>query len=307
MHMMHDRMLTAVDVNLLVVLRALLRECHVTRAAAQVGLSQSATSHALSRLRELYGDELLVRQGRALVPTPRAKVLLPQIERGLNQLAATISGEPAWDPATARKEFTIGMVDYGQALLLGPLLKELQKQAPGVDLSVIVSRDLNELLEAGTIEAAVNLSGRTPPSIRTRKLFSESYLCMVRERHPQVGPKLTLSRYLALRHLVVAPSGAPGSVVDTILAQRGHERRVAVRVPNFLIAPLIVAGSDFINTGPERLARQMARRYPIRLLSPPSVLALPAFDMHLAWHARFDDDAAHGFLRSCITKVAAAL
>lgn len=303
--MVHDRTLTAVDVNLLVVLRALLRECHVTRAAAQVGLSQSATSHALSRLRELYGDELLVRKGRALVPTPRARVLLPQIERGLGQLAATISGEPAWDPATARKEFTVGMVDYGQALLLGPLLKELQKQAPGVDLAVIVSRDLNELLEAGTIDAAVNLSGRTPASFRTRKLFSERYVCMVRKRHPGVGAKLTLTQYLALRHLVVAPTGAPGSIVDTLLAQRGHERRVAVRVPNFLIAPHIVSSSDYVNTGPERLARHMARRYPIRLLPPP--LSLPPFEIQLAWHARLDDDAAHGFLRSCITKVAAAL
>lgn len=305
MHMLHDQSLSAVDMNLLVVLRALLRECHVTRAAAQVGLSQSATSHALSRLRELYGDELLVRHGRGLVLTPRARALLPQIERGLTQLAATISGEPAWNPATAAKEFTIGMADYGQALLLGPLLKELEKQAPGVDLSVIVSRDLNELLEMGTIEAAVNLGGRTPPSFKTRRLFAENYLCMVRRRHPSVGQKLTLAQYLKLRHLVVAPTGTPGSVVDTQLAQRGHERRVAVRVPNFLVAPLIIASSDYINTGPERLARYMARHYPIRLLPPP--LSLPSFDMHLAWHSRFDDDAAHAFLRGCIVKVAAAL
>lgn len=305
MHMVHDRVLSSVDMNLLVVLRALLRERHVTRAAAQVGLSQSATSHALSRLRELYGDELLVRQGRALVLTPRAQALLPQLERGLTQLVSTIRGEPEWDPATARKVFTLGLADYAQALLLGPLLKELEKQAPGVDLSVIISMDLNDLLEKGTIEAAVNIGGRTPPAFKTRKLFSERYLCMVRRRHPHVGQKLTLARYLDLHHLVVAPTGAPGSVVDTLLAQRGNERRVAARVPNFLIVPLIVAGSDFINTGPERLARRMAQHYPIRLLPPP--LQLPTFEMQLAWHARFEDDAAHEFLRSCITRVAAAI
>lgn len=305
MHMVHERVLSSVDMNLLVVLRALLRERHVTRAASQVGLSQSATSHALSRLRELYGDELLVRQGRTLVLTPRAQALLPQLERGLTELASTISGEPAWDPATARKVFTLGMADYAQALLLGPLLKELEKQAPGVDLAVIISMDLNELLEKGTIDAAVNIGGRTPPAFKTRRLFSERYLCMVRKRHPEVGQKLSLARYLQLRHLVVAPNGAPGSVVDTQLAQRGCERRVAVRVPNFLTVPLIVAGSDFINTGPERLARRMARHHPIRLLPPP--LPLPAFEMQLAWHARFDEDAAHEFLRGSITRVAAAL
>lgn len=305
MHMVHDRLLSSLDLNLLVVLRALLRERHVTRAASQVGLSQSATSHALSRLREIYGDELLVRQGRTLVPTPRAVALLPELERGLSQLETTISGEPAWNPATARKVFTIGMADYAQALLLGPLLQELAQRAPGVDLSVIIGMDLSDLLDKGTIEATVNIGGRTPQNYKTRRLFKERYLCIVRKDHPAVAQKLTLSRYLELRHLVVAPSGAPGSVVDTILAQRGCERRVAVRVPNFLVAPIIVSDSDFINTGPERLARRMATRYPIRALPPP--LQLPSFEMHLAWHARFDDDPAHGFLRSCITKVAATL
>ena len=305
MHMVHDRILRSVDMNLLVVLRALLRERHVTRAAAQVGLSQSATSHALSRLRELYGDELLVRQGRALVLTPRGAVLLPELERGLTQLAATISGEPAWDPGTARKVFTLGMADYAQALLLAPLLKALEKQAPGVDVSVIISQDLNELLDKGTIEASVNIGGRTPPAFKTRKLFTERYVCMVRKGHPGVGQRLTMARYLELRHLVVAPTGAPGSVVDTHLLQRGLMRRVAARVPNFLVAPLLIAGSDFINTGPARLARRLVHNYPIRLLPPP--LPLPSFDMHLAWHARFDEDPAHTFLRGCIAKVAAAL
>ena len=305
MHAMHERTLSSVDMNLLVVLRALLRERHVTRAAAQVGLSQSATSHALSRLRELYGDELLVRQGRALVLTPRAQVLLPQLERGLTELASTISGEPAWDPATARRVFTIGMADYAQALLLGPLLKELEERAPGVDLAVILGPDLNELLEKGTIEAAVNIGGRTPSAFKTRRLFSERYVCMVRKGHPEVGRRLTLARYLKLRHLVVAPTGAPGSIVDTQLLQRGSERRVAARVPSFLVVPVIVAGSDYVNTGPERLARHMARRYPVRLLPPP--LPLPAFEMQLAWHARFEDDAAHAFLRGCVARVAAAL
>src|SRR5690349_6823765 len=126
MHMVHGASLAAVDLNLLVVLRALLTERHVTRAAARVGLSQSATSHALSRLRELYGDPLLVRRGRLLSLTPRAERLLPTLERGLSDLQTALDGEPQFDPATARRAFTLGMADYAQAVLLGPLLRELE-------------------------------------------------------------------------------------------------------------------------------------------------------------------------------------
>src|SRR5262245_52622617 len=105
MHGVHDRVLSAIDLNLLVVLRALLSERHVTRAAARVGLSQSATSHALSRLRALFADPLLVRSGRALVLTPRAARLLPALERGLGDLTSAVSGEPAFEPSTARRTF----------------------------------------------------------------------------------------------------------------------------------------------------------------------------------------------------------
>src|SRR6187431_2129958 len=123
MHMLHDSKLSAIDLNLLVVLRALLTQRHVTRAAHEVGLSQSATSHALARLRELYGDPLLVRSGRALVLTPRAARLLPALERGLSELESAVLAEPDFDPSLARRSFSIGMSDYLQVLIMGPLLR----------------------------------------------------------------------------------------------------------------------------------------------------------------------------------------
>jgi DNA-binding transcriptional LysR family regulator len=305
MHTMHDRPLAGVDLNLLVLLRALLTERHVTRAAAQVGLSQSAASHALARLRTLYGDELLVRHGRSLAPTPRALAILPELERGLAQLGATISGQPAFDAATAQRVFTLGMADYGQAVLLGPLLKELGRTAPGVNLSVIVGLELNELLDNGSIELAVQVGGRLAPTLRARRLFSDRFACLVRRGHPDVGKKVSLERYLALRHVVVAPSGSPGSVVDSALAERGLSRNIALRVTSFLIAPLVVAESDFMNTGPERLALRVAELYGLRVLPPP--LRLPAFAMHLGWHARFDGEPGHRWLRDCIARVSSTL
>jgi DNA-binding transcriptional LysR family regulator len=128
---------------------------------------------------------------------------------------------------------------------------------------------------------------------------------MVRRDHPQIKKALSLDKYLAQRHVVVAPGGTPGSVVDSALEERGLERRVALRVTNFLIAPVVVCETDFINTMPVRLARQLARTYPLRLVAPP--LALPRFEYRMFWHPRLDHDRAQAWLREFVAGVAKAL
>lgn len=308
MHTMHDgvkdRALAAIDLNLLVVLRALLRERHVTRAAAQLGLSQSATSHALSRLRDLLGDPLLVRRGHALVLTPRAVRLLPSLERGLSELEGAIAGEPEFDPKTARRRFTIGAADYLQALIMGPLLRKVASRAPHVDLTVVVFPNLPELVESGGIDLALTVSGQESKNASRAPLFAESFVCLVRKDHPTIKRRLSLEQYLAARHVVVSPSGTAGSLVDTALAERGLERRIALRVTNFLIAPVVVSETDFINTMPARLAHQLARTYPLRLLPPP--LELPSFEYIMVWDPRLDHDPAQRWLREFVGGVARA-
>ena len=304
MHAMHDRVLSSVDLNLLVVLRALLSERHVTRAAARVGLSQSATSHALSRLRDLLGDPLLVRHGRALVLTPRAARLLPALERGLGELASAVGGEPEFEPGTARRTFVLGTSDYLQALIMGPLLRELAARAPGIDLSVVVFPNLDELLESGAIDLALSVPDPMNRAASRQLLFDDEFVCMVRRDHPHIKRTLSLDRYLTQRHVVVAPGGTPGSVVDSALAQRGLERRVALRVTNFLIAPVVVCQTDFVNTMPVRLARQLAKTYPLRLLPPP--LELPRFEYLLLWHPRLEHDPAQRWLRQFVSTVSKA-
>jgi DNA-binding transcriptional LysR family regulator len=300
MHMAHDDRLSSIDLNLLVVLEALLRERHVTRAAQRVSLSQSAASHALTRLRELYGDALLVRSGSKMALTPRAHALLPVVTRALAELQATISGEPAFEPSSAERVFRLGGDDYTQALLLPPLLSYLQQEAPGIDLSIVHAPNLRELVDEGQVDLAL-LVGAVPSTLQSRKLFMEGFVCMVRKRHPQVSSKLTLSTYLTLRHLVVAPAGGPGSVVDSELEKRGKHRRVALRVGSFLVAPVLVSKSDLISTGPERLARRLATVYPVKLLPPP--IPLPQFTFSLAWHARLDTDPAHVWFREAVARV----
>jgi DNA-binding transcriptional LysR family regulator len=304
MHMVHDRMLSAIDLNLLVVLRALLRERHVTRAAARVGLSQSATSPALFRWRVLCADPLLGRSGRALALTPRAVALLPALERALGDLERLLAGEPEFDPKSARRTFSIGMADYLQALIAGPLLRQLAARAPGIDLSIVVFPNWQELIASGAIDLALSISGPETRTLCHQALFSERYLCMVRRDHPQIKRAPSLQAYLAQRHVVIAPTGTPGSLVDTLLAERGLERRIALRVTNFLIAPVVVCQTDFLNTMPARLAQQLAKTYPLRLVAPP--FDLPPFEYYMFWHPRLDQDPAQRWLREFVAGVTKA-
>lgn len=304
MHMLHDRALSAIDLNLLVVLRALLTERHVTRAATRVGLSQSATSHALARLRELFGDPLLVRSGRALSLTPRAARLLPLLDRGLGELQLAVSGEPEFQPRTARRTFSLGMADYLQALIIGPLLRRIAKRAPGIDLSVVVFPNLRELVESGRIDLALTVSSSELRGLSHEPLFEEGFMCMVRRGHPRIKKVLSLETYLAERHVVIAPGGTPGTLVDNVLAQHGLERRTALRVTNFLIAPVVVSQTDFINTMPTRLARQLASTYALRLV--PAPIELPQFEYCLMWHPRLDNDPAQRWLREIVAEVTKA-
>jgi DNA-binding transcriptional LysR family regulator len=301
MHMLHDGNLSAVDLNLLVVLEALLSERHVTRAAARVGLSQSATSHALARLRELYGDPLLVRSRGTLALTPRAHALLPLITRALGELRATITQEPAFDARASERSFRLGADDYTQALLLPALLEYFEKDAPGINVSIVQSPNPYELLLEGQVDLATHVATSAPSPLRRQELFTEGFVCMVRKHHPTVKRQLTLAQYVGLRHLVVAPSGSPGSTVDSELDKRGKKRRVALQVPSFLVAAVVVSKSNLINTAPERLARRFATTFPVKLLPPP--LPLPRFTFSIAWHPRLENDPGHVWFREVIARL----
>ncbi|HSC87153.1 MAG TPA: LysR family transcriptional regulator [Polyangiaceae bacterium] len=303
--MLHSQ-LASIDLNLLVVLRALLTERHVSRAATRIGLSQSATSHALARLRELYDDPLLVRSGRTLVPTPRARALLPALERGLADLSVAVAGQPPFDPSTDRRSFTLGMADYIQAVAMAPLLRAVEREAPGIDLVVLSRADLATEVQSGQLDLAVHVDGPLTPGLSSSGvLFEDDFLCMVRNQHPAIGKKVTLEQYLEARHVMVAPAGTSGSFVDSELERRGLSRRVALRVSNFLVAPVVVSQTDYISTMPARLARQLAARYELRLLPPP--IEMPRFALSAFWHARMDHDPAHAWLRELLARVCVEL
>ena len=299
----HDG-LRRVDLNLLPVLDALIGERHVTRAARKVGLSQPATSHALARLRELLGDALLVRGPGGLVPTPRALALAPRVREALELMARALADEPAFAPASARRAFHVAASDYAELVVLPGLVAALRAQAPGVELwSHPVPADPAAALADGTVDVClVPRRGAWPAGVYERRLFDESFTCVVRYGHPAARRRLTLPRFCELDHLLVAPRGTTGSYVDDALAAVGRTRRVAVAVPHFLVAPHVVAATDLIATLATRVARAFEPTLGLVALSPP--VELTGFTIAMVWHERGQRDPAQRWLREQVAVAA---
>lgn len=285
-------------------LDVLLSTGHVTRAAERLGLSQSALSHTLAELRRVLDDPLLVRGPGGMVLTPRAEALGPPLRRALADLERALGGEARFDPGTARRRFVLSMGDSFAVLLLPTLVRLVGEQAPGVDLLVRPPPEGRATLGIEHHDADLALDVRPPdlPGLRTRALFEDGFSCLVRADHPAVGEILDLATWLSLPHALVSPVGEGPGIVDQVLAARGLERRVALRVPFFMAAPLAVASSDLVLTLPTRIAHRLASQAPLRILPPP--LPLPTYTSSLVWPARLHEDPAHRWLRALVVQAA---
>jgi DNA-binding transcriptional LysR family regulator len=296
MQSVHD--VAAVDLNLVRVLDALLSEGHLTRAGKRIGLTQSATSHALARLRRLFDDPLFVRTARGLAPTERAQALTEPAREAMQAFERCFRPDEAFVPATSARRFTIGCADYGSFVLAPKLLERLQREAPHVDLGILPPENsFSEQLARGEVDVVVNPAGRDElrAGIRSRPLFRERFVCLVRHGNPILGKRLDLARWASMRHLLVAPRGTPGGVVDETLAQLGKQRRVALTVPHFLLAPHLVANSDLVLTIGARVAERFAELLPVRMVEPP--VKLPGFEVRMYWHERHHRDPAQRWFR----------
>ncbi len=297
--------LSSLDLNLLVVLDALLQTRSVKRAAARVALSPSATSHALARLRELLDDPLLVRAGRSMVLTPRAERLRDELTRALAELERLLAPEEAVDPAKLTRGFRIAATDYAESEVIVPLARALSSSAPLVDIHALPQEpDTVAQLRAGDCDAAVGVFPGTPDDIHKLTLYRDHFAVLLRRGHPAARGRLTVERYAALDHVLVSPRGRPGGVVDTLLRERGLERRVARSVPSFHVAPQLVAHSDYALTVSARIAKRHADVLDLVIRKPP--LELPRFLVCVAWHSRHDRDPAHTWLREQIVALVGA-
>jgi len=302
-----------VDLNLLVALDALARERNVTKAAERAGVSQSAMSHTLRRLRELFGDPLLVRGRGGMVLTPRAEALAVPLRSGLVSLARTLAEPPAFEPAQASRTFRIVSPDLFDALVLPTLLQRLGHEAPLIDLAVVpMPKRLADSLETGDVDLAIypvlldphpfDLGTQVDPELQSRTLFRDSFRCFVRSDHPALTGrrKLSLKVYSRLNHILVSPGGGGPGVVDRVLDAQGLERRIALRVPHFATALEVIAQSDLVLTAPSSLSKCSTAS---TLASCPVPLDLPEHAITMIWHPRFTEDPAHRWLRELMTDV----
>jgi DNA-binding transcriptional LysR family regulator len=307
--------LVGVDLNLLITFDVLVREQSVTRAAVKLGVTQSAVSHALRRLRELLDDQLMVRGGAGMVLTPRAEALVVPLRSGLLALGRALVRPTVFEPRTARRTFTITGPDLFDMLAMPRLLPRLRRDAPLVDLSVVPggTRRLAERLESGELDVALvpRLEGAQPEPeaapLTRRTLFSDTLACYLRRDHAALKSKrrLDVTRYAALSHALVSPSGEGPGVVDVALQALGLSRRIVLRMPHFATAWAVVAHSDLVLTAPNGLALAMPADLPV--VSRPVPLSIPRHHIDLVWHERYTDDPGHRWLREVLVDVAKSL
>lgn len=300
-----------IDLNLLVHLDALLTERSVTRAAARVGIGQSAMSHNLARLRELFADELLTRGAEGMRLTPRAQTLLEPVRTTLARVEALVSRDKAFDPATAVRTFRFGMPDSMEILIMPALLARMREVAPGIHLRLYnfdASRLLDDL-DDDEMDLAIGYEAFQQGQVhhKRRKLFTESYLCMFNSKLTGVVPPISLDDFVRLPHVLTSlrPGRSVRGIVDEALDKHGLRRSVALTTPRFLTVPSLVARAPVIVTMQARLARMFAAELGLSL--SPLPVELRDVTVSLLWHASYDPDPAHAWLREQVAQLSAEL
>jgi len=300
-----------IDLNLLVVLDVLLAERNVSRAGQRIGLSQSATSAALARLRDVFGDPLLVRAGRGLALTRTAEELVLPLRQILGQIEQVIVERPGFDPGTTTRTFSISASDYATLVLLAPFVRRLAAEAPGITVHLLPRfRDVATVLRSDQADIVVEpreLLGSAGTGFPSQALFSDRWLCAMDAGNPHVQTdRLSMEQYLQAPHLVYAIGlDRQLNLADRHLARLGLQRRVEVTLESFLLVPFLLQGTEMISVMLERAVRLLAANTNVRTLEPP--VALPDIHEEMYWHPRHTADPGHRWLRERLSAVAAAL
>lgn len=301
--------LRGVDLNLLVVLDALLREKSVSRAGEIVGLSQSATSAALSRLRDLFHDPLLVRVGRQLALTQNAESLVEPLKDALSKIQQTLMQQGGFDPLRDARTFTISASDYAVLVLLGPLVKRLESEAPQITLHLVPrSRDTEKMLHEDLVDVVIEPSELLPDSeFPSEPLISDRWLCAADCNNEAVKgvSKVSMDAFLRSPHLAygIGADRRP-NLADQHLTREGVTRRIAVTVESFVLVPFLLRGSNLLSLVLERAIHELAAPGIVGA-EPP--MSLPEIHERMFWHPRHPSSLAHRWLRDCLRRTAAEI
>ncbi|NNE40596.1 MAG: LysR family transcriptional regulator [Marinicaulis sp.] len=299
---MSEKRLEGLDLNLLLALHWLLAERNVTAAANRLGLSQPAASRALSRLRDIFEDPLLVKSGAVMTPTPFAESMQPALAHAIERCRDVLRLTEKFDPSTEQGSFRIACVDYTGALVASAWLNSVAKEAPGIDLDIVsltisAARDL----VSGKIDLVIMPEVRVldlPPTLDidqfvSKPVMATRYKTAIRKGHPLSGQNLTMKRFCDYDHILVTPDGAKTGIVDMELAKLEMSRRIAFRTSTFLLALSILQKTDCLLTAPEGLLALDENN--IEVFEPP--LPVPGFQMYASWHPNWTHDERHRWVR----------
>lgn len=303
-----------IDLNLLVYLDVLLRECNVTKAADQLGISQPAMSNGLKRLRKLFDDPLLIRTSQGMTPTARAMELQPEISDLVLGVEKVVQPRTAFDAANSNTVFRVVASDYAEATLLPPLIDRLRTLAPHVILDIMTPSDVDFLdVEQGRVDMVINRFDTIAQSFHQKVLWSDDFSCLIRKEHP-VLEKFNLDNYLAAKHVWVSKTGMgvgvgmdPADVqrlgwVDEALTRLGVKRHISVFTRHYQAACLLAEQQDLIATIPTKMARQHLHNDRVCIVPPPFII--PPIALTMAWSPILQHHPAHCWLRRLLSQTA---
>lgn len=313
-----------IDLNLIKVFDAVYEDRNLLRAGQRLHLSQSAVSHALTRLREVVGDELFVRTGKGMMPTARAIAMADDLCSALRRMEAALGVEP-FDPLHSARRFTIAANDHLTVVLVAELSRQMALEAPQIDLMVRPSTriDLAEQIDVGRIDLALGIFAEVPSRLSVRTLMTQGELILMRKGHPSTRRKLVLQDLARYPLVTVSVGGQEEGAVGGFILERGLARqaemfdrhaleealsvlgavpRYRTTVPHSLAVPALLRGSDMLSIMPSSLARSLAGGGDLLMREPPYPSALSTF--RGVWHSRNDHDPAHMWLRECVARAA---
>ncbi|MEH6637981.1 MAG: LysR family transcriptional regulator [Porticoccaceae bacterium] len=305
------------DLNLLIYFDALLRERNVTRAANQLGITQPAMSNSLRRLRELFGDPLLIRTSEGMSPTERALELQPMVRDILAKVELAVQPQTEFDAASAKRMFRIMASDYAESTLLPSLLTALTAAAPGITLDILNPSDVSlQDVEQGRVDMLLNRFDDMPQSFHQVTVWEDDFSCLL-SRENSLLAGFDLDNYLLGRHVWVSKTGMGVGVgmnpqdaqrlgwVDEALKKLGKTRNITVFTRHYQVAALLAQQPDLIVTVPSRLANLQRTNPAVAIMPPP--FEIPAFELKMAWSPLLQHNPAHQWMRRLVLEIGRAI
>ena len=293
------------DLNLLPIAFALYDELNVSRAARALGMSQSAVSMALRKMRTMFNDPLFIRTPTGVSPTPRAHALVRATRPLVERLQEGLLTGPIFDPALSMRTISIALSDVGEMVFLPKLLERLRARAPRCTIRSVSMppAQLVHGFEKGEIDLAVGyFPDLKKPSFVQQRLFTHHFACLMRAGHPLRAKRLSLEDFLAMEHTVVHAEGRSQEIFERFLERKRIRRKVVLLTPHFLSIPMVVARSDLVATVPHALATYFARLSPeLAVAKPP--LDIAGFDLKQHWHRKFHNDSRNRWLREQVAQL----